>query len=89
MWVWSKLRLYSQVMDPERFDIRLVRHRFTDATRLIWGVDATYQSKYTRHNVPHPAYFRFRRVHSRFYRRAKIGKGTFIDKYADRNNIKP
>lgn len=88
MWAWSKSRLYSQIVEPERFDVQLVRLRFTEAPRLIWGVDATYQSKYTRHNVPHPAYFRFRRVHPRFYRKAKVGKSTFIDKIAGRNKVR-
>lgn len=89
MWAWPKQRFYSQVENPERFDVQLVRLRFTDAPRLIWGVDATFQSKYTRHNIPHPAYFRFRRVHPRFYRKTKTGSGVYIDKYAGRSRMEP
>jgi len=85
MWEWSKRRGYSQIDDRLRFGVQLVQVRFTSAPRFIWGVEATYQSKYTRHNIPHPAYFRFRRVHPRFYRKAKIGKSIFIDKYAGHN----
>lgn len=88
MWAWSKLRGYSQNEGPERFDVQLVRLRFTDAPRFIWGVDATFQQKYVRHNIPHPAYFRFRRVHPRFYRKTKIGKYTFIDKIAGHNKVR-
>lgn len=87
MWAWSKCRLYSQIDNPDRFDVQLVRIRSTDALRFVWGVDATFQSKYTRHNIPHPAYFRFRRVHPRFCRKTKIGSSTFIDKYAGRNKV--
>ena len=75
-------KLYSQIF-PLRFDVQLVRRRLTEAPRFIWGVDATFQSKYTRHNIPHPAYFHFRRVHPCYYRKAR--DGSFIDKFAGRN----
>jgi len=88
MWAWSKRRGYSQIDNPDRFDVQLVRFRDTDAPRSLWGVDATFQSKYIRHNIPHPAYFRFRRVHPRFYRKTKIGSVTFVDKIAGHNKMK-
>jgi len=88
MLVGSKRRLYTQIDNANRFDVQLVRLRFADEPRLLWGVDATYQMKYTRHNVPHPAYFRFRRVHPSFYRRSGTGKSAFIDKFAGRNKVK-
>ncbi len=78
-------RLYSQA-GLLRFDVQLVRHRLTDAPRFIWGVNATLQSKYIRHNIPHPAYFRFRRVHPCYYRKAR--DGSFIDKFAGRDELK-
>lgn len=87
MWAWSKIRCYSQQRSG-RFDVQLVRLRLTDARRFVGGVDATFQQKYVRHNIPHPAYFRFRRVHPRFYRKAGIGKNRFIDKIAGRNKVK-
>lgn len=89
MWVHSKRCLYSQMDDAaQRFDVQLVCVRYTEVPRLIWGMDATFQQKYARHNIPHPAYFRFRRVHPCFYRKTKIGNSTFMDKYAGRNKVK-
>ena len=88
MWDHSKRRLYSQMDNAaQRFDVQLVRVRYTEVPRLIWGVDATFQQKYARHNIPHPAYFRFRRVHPCFYRKTKIGSRALMDKYAGRDGM--
>ena len=87
MWVGSRRRLYTQV-GANRFAVQLVRLRFTEEPCLLWGVDATYQMKYTRNHIPHPAYFRFRRVHPRFYQKSGTGKSAFTDKFAGRNKVK-
>ncbi len=86
MWSVSK-RLYTQIDNPNRFDVQLVRRRSTDEPRLLWGVDATYQMKYTRNNIPHPAYFRFRRVHPCYFQKRGTGRSAFIDKFAGRNKV--
>jgi hypothetical protein len=82
----SKRRLYSQI-GSDRYDVQLVRVRYTATPRFLWGVDATFQMKYTRHNVPHPAYFRFRRVHSCYYRKVGTGEDSYINKIAGRNQV--